>query len=350
MSRRHRILDKICCFRTWNTISMLQCTTACCVHWRNVVPSDLHCETVHLTETCNGVKLQMCHSSGVVIAEPGPKRPTVGKAILLPDLEYGGLRTETHGNFTLGGFLNVIFAMFFRSSTTQQRRSVSVQFCTIASFLPWSLTPATVVGKFLLSLSQGTTQAACKNYAKEEKKICLSDRTVTDGELFVEIFYNGKELFKNHFPLCTAEDCKCMNSSLAELGKELSSRLGSIWCFRNDRPPREFDSIVTFSGSREEDFELSHRRREEKICEEHENPQLFAQGENVSSCFPCWFCVLVLLGVYIRNKNNLVHWISRREKVLSQTSCLLAFIECMFLAGWTNLFAQTRWCDTSKPI
>ena len=41
--------------------------------------------------------------------------------------------------------------------------------------------------------------------------LLFPDREVSDGELFVEIFYNGKELYKNHFPLCTAEDSKYLS-------------------------------------------------------------------------------------------------------------------------------------------
>ena len=61
-----------------------------------------------------------------------------------------------------------------------------------------------------------------------EQNMYFSDRTVTDGELFVEIFYNGKELYKNHFPLCTAEDskytCFVINHVIKYLGRRLNER------------------------------------------------------------------------------------------------------------------------------
>ena len=35
---------------------------------------------------------------------------------------------------------------------------------------------------------------------------CVSEKEITGGEMYIECSYNGKELYSNHWDLCTVEE------------------------------------------------------------------------------------------------------------------------------------------------
>lgn len=99
----------------------------------------------------------------------------MGKAILLPDKETGGLKVRTFINITLGRY-----------------KMISV-FTTIMFGQP--------IKERLVPLSR-----VCQSIFTCIK--LFEEQPLTEGEFLIDVKYNGKDLYDNHWEFCTIDENK----------------------------------------------------------------------------------------------------------------------------------------------